>query len=107
MNIDGNSKFYPGTLPAPRNAWYVVAFSDEVTEKPLSRRILGDRLVFYRTDAGTPVALADYCAHRAMALSQGKRVEGNRLRCLYHGLEYDNQGTCVRIPSQSQIPGKM
>jgi Vanillate O-demethylase oxygenase C-terminal domain len=50
----------PGTQPAPRNAWYVVAFGDEVTEKPMSRRILGQRLVLYRGDDGIPVALADY-----------------------------------------------
>ncbi|MDH7799021.1 MULTISPECIES: aromatic ring-hydroxylating dioxygenase subunit alpha [unclassified Beijerinckia] len=107
MIIDNVSNYYPGTLPAPRNAWYVAAFSDEVTEKPMARRILGDRVVFYRTEAGQPVALADYCAHRAMALSLGKRIGGDRLQCAYHGIEYGPDGACAHIPSQSNIPSKM
>lgn len=107
MIIDNVSNLYPGTLPPPRNAWYVVAFSDEVTEKPMARRILGDRVVLYRTAGGKPVVLADYCAHRAMALSQGKRVNEDRLQCPYHGLEYGPDGACAHIPSQPNIPSKM
>jgi len=105
IRTDNESR--PGTLPAPRNAWYVVAFSNEVGTKPLSRRILGNRLLFYRTDDGQPVALADYCAHRAMALSQGKVVSGDRIKCPYHGIEYDRSGACVRVPSQAQVPRSM
>lgn len=97
----------PGRVRAPKNAWYVVAFSDEVSATPLARRILGERCVLYRTEVGAPVMLADRCAHRAMALSQGKRVCGDRLQCPYHGLEYDASGVCVRIPSQPQIPKQM
>lgn len=42
----------PGRTKAPRNAWYVVVFSDEIAEKPLARTILGDRVVMYRTSSG-------------------------------------------------------
>jgi vanillate O-demethylase monooxygenase subunit len=97
----------PGRTSAPRNAWYVVAFSHEVTEKPLARRICGDRVVMYRTTAGKPVVLADTCAHKAMALSHGKVVNGDRIQCLYHGMEYDPSGACVLIPSQPHIPREM
>src|ERR1044071_4088482 len=82
----------PGRTKGPRNAWYVVAFSDEITEKPLARTILGDRVVMYRTSLGKPVVLADRCPHRAMALSQGKVVHGDRIQCPYHGMEYDPAG---------------
>jgi phenylpropionate dioxygenase-like ring-hydroxylating dioxygenase large terminal subunit len=97
----------PGRTKAPRNAWYVVAFSDEIAEKPLARTILGDRVVMYRTSSGKPVVLADRCAHRAMALSQGKVVHGDRIQCPYHGMEYDPAGACVLVPSQVQIPRQM
>ena len=40
------------TLPAPRNAWYVGAWSHEVTEKPLARTILNERVVLFRDRAG-------------------------------------------------------
>jgi nitrite reductase/ring-hydroxylating ferredoxin subunit len=98
--------YHPGKQPIPRNAWYVAAFSREVTSKPMSRQLLGDRVVMYRTDQGQVVALADYCAHRAMPLSAGK-VKGECIQCPYHGLEYDPSGKCVNIPSQSQIPRPM
>ncbi|WGM45947.1 Dicamba O-demethylase, oxygenase component [Brevundimonas sp. NIBR10] len=107
MLIENAASFYPGKLPAPRNAWYVVGFSNEVTSKPMSRRILGDRVVLYRTDDGRAVMLADYCAHRAMALSLGKVVCGDRIQCAYHGLEFEPSGDCVKVPSQVQIPRQM
>jgi phenylpropionate dioxygenase-like ring-hydroxylating dioxygenase large terminal subunit len=97
---------HPGKQPIPRNAWYVAAFSHEVTQRPMSRRLLGDRVVLYRTEDGRVVALADYCAHRAMPLSGGK-VKGDCIQCPYHGLEYDPAGRCINIPSQPQIPSRM
>jgi phenylpropionate dioxygenase-like ring-hydroxylating dioxygenase large terminal subunit len=86
-----------------RNYWYVAANDVEIGRKPLARTILGEPIVFYRTEDGTPVALEDRCVHRHLPLSMGKLV-GDRLQCHYHGLQYDNAGTCVRIPGQDQIP---
>ena len=65
--------------------------------------ILGEPIVFFRTQDGTPVAFEDRCAHRHLPLSMGKLV-GDRLQCHYHGLQYDRTGRCVRIPGQEQIP---
>lgn len=99
--------YHPGKQPVPRNAWYVVAFSSELTEKPISRRLLGERVALYRTAGGKPVALADYCAHRAMMLSAGRVVKDDRLQCPYHGLEFDPTGACAHIPSQVTVPPQM
>lgn len=98
---------WPGSRPSPRNQWYVAAFDDEVTATPLARMILGDRIALYRTEDGEAVALADYCAHRAMALSKGKRVAGDRLQCPYHGLEFGRDGACRHVPSQDTVPKDM
>jgi phenylpropionate dioxygenase-like ring-hydroxylating dioxygenase large terminal subunit len=86
-----------------RNYWYVAASDSEVGRKPLRRTILGDPIVFFRLEDGTPVALEDRCAHRHLPLSMGKLV-GDHLQCHYHGLRYDQTGRCVRIPGQEQIP---
>ncbi len=96
-----------GEIPPPENAWYVVAFSDEIGEQPFARRILDKRLVLYRTENGDPVMLDDYCAHRAMALSQGKRTGGDRIQCPYHGIEYGPDGVCALVPSQQVAPRQM
>jgi len=86
-----------------RNYWYVAATDSEVGRKPLGRLILGEPIVFFRTEDGKPVAFEDRCAHRHLPLSMGKLV-GDRLQCHYHGLQYDQAGKCVRIPGQDQIP---
>ena len=86
-----------------RNRWYVAAWDNELGDKPLARIIMDDPIVFFRDSAGKPVALEDSCAHRYMALSEGKVIDGC-IQCPYHGLEYDNTGTCVTVPGQSYIP---
>ena len=90
-----------------RNAWYVAAWSDEVEAgRILSRTILGDPVVMYRTGDGALASLAGRCAHRRMPLAHAK-VDGDRLTCCYHGLSYDASGACVRIPGQDRVPADL
>lgn len=86
-----------------KNCWYVAAFGNEVSNRPLGRRILGRDLVLFRQSNGTVSALEDRCCHRGMPLSLGE-LKGDLLRCNYHGLEYDCSGKCVFIPGQKSIP---
>jgi len=85
------------------NQWYVAAWSEDVGRSLLARRILGQRIVLYRTLAGRPVALADRCPHRSAPLSMGRLVDDG-LECGYHGLTYDARGQCIRVPGQQRIP---
>lgn len=86
-----------------RNAWYVAVWSPDLTADRLTAtQILGEPIVLWRTPQKV-VALADRCVHRLAPLSLG-RCEGERLRCMYHGLLYDTQGQCVQIPGQDAIP---
>ena len=86
-----------------RNAWYVAAWDSEIGREPLGRILLGEPVVFYRGIDGKPVGLADRCCHRGLPLSLG-RVEGDRIRCGYHGLAFDANGACVEVPGQPRIP---
>ncbi|MCW2394994.1 MULTISPECIES: aromatic ring-hydroxylating dioxygenase subunit alpha [unclassified Sphingobium] len=87
-----------------RNAWYVAGWSHELeAEKPFASSILGERIVLWRTASGALHALEDRCVHRLAPLSLG-RCEGERLRCMYHGLLFDADGQVVEIPGQAQIP---
>lgn len=86
------------------NLWYVAASCvDILPDEPLAVMVAGHAIVLYRTATGAVAALADRCCHRAAPLSLG-RVEGDGLRCLYHGLKFDAQGCCIEIPGQPQIP---
>jgi vanillate O-demethylase monooxygenase subunit len=89
------------------NCWYVAAWSHELIDaKPLARTILGNPIALYRGDNGRAVALDDRCCHRGALLSRG-RVEGDCVRCMYHGLKFDPAGRCVQIPGQDNIPAKL
>jgi vanillate O-demethylase monooxygenase subunit len=88
-----------------RNAWYVVAWTDQIAvAEPFATAILGEPIVIYRT-ADRLVALEDRCVHRMAPLSLG-RCEGDRLRCMYHGLLFDPDGRVVEIPGQDLIPAQ-
>ena len=87
----------------PRNAWYVLATSDEVGDAPLARRVLGVPIVLFRTTDGTAVALEDRDAHKPYPLSLG-RVDGDTIVSGYSGFAYDATGRCVHVPNQDEIP---
>ncbi|MBM3529585.1 MAG: aromatic ring-hydroxylating dioxygenase subunit alpha [Alphaproteobacteria bacterium] len=87
----------------PRNGWYTAIWSKELADQPIARTILGEKLVLFRGANGRAGALADRCCHRAAPLSLGQ-VAGDRLRCGYHGLEFDTDGRCVAIPGQADVP---
>ena len=86
-----------------RDQWYVAAYSQDVGRELLARTILGEPIVFYRTEGGDVVALADRCVHRRFPLS-ASRLEGDTIVCGYHGFTYDCSGACVFVPGQQRIP---
>ena len=87
-----------------RNAWYVAAWSHELEAgTPIPVSILDEPIVIYRGESGRLVALEDRCVHRLAPLSLG-RCEGDRLRCMYHGMLYDPDGKVAEIPGQDLVP---
>ncbi len=86
-----------------RDQWYIAGWDHEVGRKPLARTICNEPVVLYRTLAGAPVALYDACPHRLLPLSMGM-LEGDNLRCRYHGMLFDGAGQCVEAPSQEVAP---
>jgi len=90
----------------PFNCWWAAAATDEVSRKPLSRWLLEQRVVLFRTAAGDPVALADRCAHRWAPLSDGKLI-GDDIACPYHGFRYNADGVCTLVPTQAHAPTAM
>ncbi|GGX95584.1 Rieske 2Fe-2S domain-containing protein [Massilia dura] len=90
-----------------KNAWYVAGFSEDFPNGALTTRTyLEVPLVFYRKDDGAVVAMEDRCCHRLAPLSHGQ-IEGDDLRCMYHGLKFAPSGKCIEIPGQPRIPSSM
>ncbi len=79
--------------------WVPVAASAEVTTTPRPVLVAGRPFVAVRLAPDAPAGLvAQVCPHRLVPLSAAA-VEGGRLRCAYHGWEFDAAGTCVVLPS--------
>ncbi len=96
-----------------KNCWYVIAWDHEIPPEQangqiFTRTVLGEPIVVYRAKTGSGsklVALADRCCHRGAPLSKG-RVEGDNLRCGYHGLLFDPSGQCIEVPGMDSAPPK-
>lgn len=87
-----------------KNIWYVAAWNDEVVAgEPRGCVIADTPVVIYRRADGAVVALEDRCSHRCAPLSKG-RVEGDAVRCWYHGLLFGQDGVCLEMPGQDTIP---
>ncbi|MEG3125958.1 aromatic ring-hydroxylating dioxygenase subunit alpha [Sphingomonas sp. GB1N7] len=93
-----------------KNGWYCAAFTSEVGEALLARRILGLPILMTRDSDGRVRAIGDRCPHRFAPLHFGVR-EGDTVECPYHGLRFDLGGRCVhnphgegRIPETARVP---
>jgi phenylpropionate dioxygenase-like ring-hydroxylating dioxygenase large terminal subunit len=90
-----------------RDGWYMAGWSgDFAADKPAAMTLLDEPVVFYRQSSGKITAFEDRCCHRLAPLSLG-RVEGDDLRCLYHGLKFAPDGVCNEMPGQAHIPKAM
>jgi 5,5'-dehydrodivanillate O-demethylase oxygenase subunit len=92
----------PGTLCGRylRSVWQPVYHSADILPgqaKPL--RIMGEGFTVYRGSSGTPHLVARVCPHRGLQLSAGF-VEGDAIRCFYHGWKFESSGQCVEQPAE-------
>jgi 5,5'-dehydrodivanillate O-demethylase oxygenase subunit len=83
-----------------RMFWQPVYRSDDLKAgRAVPLRIMNEDLTLYRGNSGAPFVVGPRCAHRRTRLSVG-RVEGDGIRCLYHGWKYDGGGRCVDQPAE-------
>jgi 5,5'-dehydrodivanillate O-demethylase len=84
-----------------RNFWQPIYRSEDLKKaRAVPIEIMGDKITLYRGESGSPHVVAFRCAHRGTQLSTGW-VEGEDIRCRYHGWKYDACGQCVEQPSES------
>ncbi len=84
-----------------RRYWQPVALAREIPpgSAPRPVRILGEDLVLFRAEDGTPALLGIHCPHRGADLSYG-RLEDGGLRCVYHGWLLAADGRCLEMPGE-------
>jgi len=100
----------PDTLAGQflRRFWQPIYRAEDLAPgwaKPV--RLVGEDFTLYRGEGGTPHLVAYRCAHRGTQLSTGW-VEGDCVRCFYHGWKYDAAGQCVEMPAEDpSFPAKV
>lgn len=88
---------YPFPVP---NGWFVVAEAADLAPGDVRALHYFDRdLVLYRAEDGRPHLLDAHCPHLGAHLAVGGRVDGDCIRCPFHGWKFDGaSGNCVEIP---------
>lgn len=85
-------------FPNFANVWTIVGIARDLKrDAPLSMRVAGERIVFFRDASGKASALLDKCPHRGVALSLG-RVEGGIIDSSFHCWRFDGEGRNRRVP---------
>lgn len=101
MSVAGESEASRGWGVVPR--WHMAAWSEDVAETLLARRVADQPLLLFRKKDGSIAALADRCPHRFAPLSRGTR-HGDAVHCGYHGLGFNAAGQCIHNPFGPQVP---
>jgi phenylpropionate dioxygenase-like ring-hydroxylating dioxygenase large terminal subunit len=93
----------PQRDPVLFNDWLPVAVAARVEAGAVQAlQLLDQAVALWRDQAGQLHAWEDRCPHRGTPLSMG-RVEGDGLRCAYHGWRFGSAGKCQHIPALPEL----
>jgi 5,5'-dehydrodivanillate O-demethylase len=92
----------PGTLGGKylRQFWHPILRSVDLPAgraKPI--RLMSEDYTLYRGDGGKLHLTEFRCPHRKVQLSTGF-IEGDAIRCMYHGWKFGADGRCVERPAE-------
>lgn len=94
----------PETFP---RGWFIVAEASELDQGPMAVRFFGQDFALYRGESGKAIMLDAYCPHMGTHLTASKspmlvqneeHIEGDSIRCPYHGWRFGPDGKCDDIP---------
>lgn len=95
-------------FPGLPKGWFVVALAQEIEPgKVHSLRYFGRDLVAFRGESGRVHVTEAYCPHLGAHLAYGGKIEGDNIRCPFHGWSYDGaSGRCMEVPYADRVPPK-
>jgi 5,5'-dehydrodivanillate O-demethylase len=92
----------PGTLAGTywRQFWHPVARAEDLPAGRATKiRVMGEDFTLFRGETGIAHVTAHRCPHRGTQLSAGY-VEGDAIRCIYHGWKFGGDGACLERPGE-------
>ena len=83
-----------------RSFWQPVGRVDDLpTGSARTVRVMGEDLTLYRGQSGKAFLVGGHCPHRLTLLANGW-VDGDQIRCMYHGWKFDGSGQCTERPAE-------
>ncbi|HEX4376287.1 MAG TPA: Rieske 2Fe-2S domain-containing protein [Steroidobacteraceae bacterium] len=101
-----SAEYKLGQYAYPRG-WFAVANASDVTRSPYNAHYFGQDVVLFRGESGKVVMLSAYCPHMGTHLGKsrnshvvtsGMLLEGDCIRCPFHGWRFGPDGRCNEIP---------
>lgn len=89
-----------------RRFWQPVCLSEQLKNVPHAIRILGENLVAFRDKSGQVGVLHRHCCHRGASLEFGI-IQDRGIRCCYHGMKIDVDGTILDAPAENDRGERM
>lgn len=95
-----------GSYDYPRG-WFMIGQASDASATPRAIRYFGLDLVIYRGASGAPYVVEAYCPHMGAHLANNstsyivrdnEQIEGESIRCPYHGWRFGADGQCDHIP---------
>jgi 3-ketosteroid 9alpha-monooxygenase subunit A len=93
--------------------WFMISDAAEVKDVPVPVRFFGEDMVLYRGQSGQIHLVEAYCPHMGAHLGlnttsyivrDGEQIQGESIRCPFHGWRFGPDGKCDDIPYSSFIP---
>jgi len=86
-------------FPANPTGWFTVALSSDLPPGAVvPAHYFGKELVLFRAASGEARALDAFCPHLGAHLGHGGAVDGESIRCPFHGWCFDGHGACTEVP---------
>ncbi|HEY0725781.1 MAG TPA: Rieske 2Fe-2S domain-containing protein [Pyrinomonadaceae bacterium] len=82
-----------------RRYWLAVGTTRDLRDIPQAVKVLDEDLVLFRDGEGRIGLIGAHCPHRGASLEYGD-VEGEGIRCPYHGWLFNVGGRCLEMPAE-------
>ena len=83
-----------------RRFWHPVAVAAKTAPgKARAIKVLGEELTLYRGESSAFHLVDGRCPHRRTLLHTGW-VQGEEVRCIYHGWKFSGAGQCTEAPAE-------
>lgn len=94
-------------LPPFPGGWFALGLSRDLPPGGLRLlQFMGQEVVLFRTREGVACAMDAYCPHLGAHMGHGGTVDGETLRCPFHGFCFDVKGACVSNAYGTRPPPK-